>query len=225
MKIQYYLIHNNDLIRKERMINEFIKAGINLDDIKWIIKPERNEITMEFINKFVAGGITKTNNRYINAQNELSLGVMICSFKHYLALNDIILNNYEYAVIMEDNMRFEGNVPETINKYIEQLNENYKDWDIIFDNEWSHYNEGEVKEGLLVYPKSLEISDKNHGGTRGACFYLLNLGCAKKLYDNYIPFNNAPDWYMNDLFRKLNIKCFWSEPSVVKVWEHISTAI
>ena len=56
-------------------------------------------------------------------------------------------------------------------------------------------------------------------------FYLLNLGCAKKLYDNYIPFNNAPDWYMNDLFRKLNIKCFWSEPSVVKVWEHISTAI
>ena len=86
MTIQYYLIHNNDLIRKERMINEFIKAGINLDDIKWIIKPERNEITMEFINKFVADGITKTNNRYINAQNELSIGVMICSFKHYLAL-------------------------------------------------------------------------------------------------------------------------------------------
>jgi hypothetical protein len=29
---------------------------------------------------------------------------------------------------------------------------------------------------------------------------------------------------MNDLFRKLNIKSFWAEPSISNVFPHISTA-
>lgn len=225
MKIQYYLIHNNDINRKERMINEFKKANINLDDVIWILKPERNDITREFIENVVAEGITKTCGIDTYAQYQLSIGGIICSYKHYLALNDIINNNYEYAVIMEDNMRFEGDVSKTINEYIEELNRIDEKWDILFDNEWKKYDEQELKEGVRVYLKSNEITDKCHGGTRLAQFYLLNLNCAKKLYDNYIPFNNAPDWLMNDLFRKLNIRSYWSEPCIVKIWEHVSTII
>jgi hypothetical protein len=42
--------------------------------------------------------------------------------------------------------------------------------------------------------------------------------------ENYIPFNNSPDWWMNDLFRKLNIKSFWVEPTNVYVHHgHVST--
>ena len=85
-------------------------------------------------------------------------------------------------------------------------------------------NEVEVKDSIFVYPKSNEITKYCHGSTRLAQFYIINNKCAKKLYDNYIPFNNAPDWWMNDLFRKLNIKSFWSEPSISNIFPHVSTA-
>ena len=35
--------------------------------------------------------------------------------------------------------------------------------------------------------------------------------------------NNASDWWTNDLFRKLEIKSFWSEPSISDVFPHVST--
>ena len=85
-------------------------------------------------------------------------------------------------------------------------------------------NEAEVKQGVYVYPKSNYITNYCHGGTRLAQFYIVTNKCARKMYNDYIPFNNAPDWWMNDLFRKLNIKSFWSEPSISDVYPHISTA-
>jgi hypothetical protein len=86
------------------------------------------------------------------------------------------------------------------------------------------YIENPIKEGLFVYPKTNEITSQCHGGTKAATFYLIKNECAKKLIEHYIPFNNAPDWWMNYLFRKLNIRSFWVEPSVVYVQpNHIST--
>jgi hypothetical protein len=78
--------------------------------------------------------------------------------------------------------------------------------------------------GQLVYPKSNVLDNVSFGGTKCACFYVLTLACAKKLLEHYIPFNNAPDWWMNDLFRLINIKSFWAEPSNVGYWQHTSTA-
>jgi len=225
MKIQYYLIHNNEPLRRERLIKNLNISGIDPNNVKWIIKPERNEITRDFINKYVKEGVSITNDRLIHAQYDLSIGVIICTYKHYLCLEDIINNNYDYGVIMEDNMIIDGNLPLTIDKYINELNLYHNDWDILFDNDWCKYEEGKLEEGKFVYLKSNNITQKNHGGSRLAQFYLLNKKCAKKLYDNYIPFNNAPDWYMNDLFRELDIKSYWSEPSIIKKWEHISTAV
>jgi GR25 family glycosyltransferase involved in LPS biosynthesis len=227
MKVQYYLVHNNDPVRRNRMEKQFKQANLKNDQVKWIIQPERHEITLDFINQYVAEGITKTNNRYIVAQQELGIGAMICTYKHYLAIQDIVINQYEYGVVMEDNMTINGDIPTTVGKYIEQLNTHYEDWDILFDNEWHdepvRYTEQPLQEGMVVYPKSIEIGEHNHGGTKTAVFYVLNLKCAQKLYEHYIPFNNSPDWWMNDLFRKLNIKAFWSEPCIIKKWNHTST--
>lgn len=158
-------------------------------------------------------------------KNSLSLGVASCSYKHYLSLKDIADSDSEYGVIMEDNIYFIDNIPERISEYIKQLNELYPDWDIIFDSGWATYNECDIIPGCLVYPKNIEINNNNnHGGTRCAHMYLITKKCAKKLSENYLPFNHAPDWYMNDLFRKLNIKSFWGEPSIAQVFPHKSTA-
>ena len=72
-------------------------------------------------------------------------------------------------------------------------------WDVKSMNQ-----EEKVTDEKIVYKKSNEITKFCHGGSRVAQFYFLNLNCAKKLYENYLPFDNAPDWWMNSLFRKLN---------------------
>jgi GR25 family glycosyltransferase involved in LPS biosynthesis len=228
MNIQYYLIHGIDKQRGPRMMEEFNKWGLDNNKIKWVLEPNKDKIT-DFMrkqllnqNKSTSCGIS-----FNPGCNNIGNGKISCTYKHFLCLKDIIENNYDYGIIMEDNQFFCHNIPQTFKKYINQLNEMYPDWDIIFDTKWKKVqdiNEVEIKNGIFVYPKSNEITKYCHGGTRLAQFYIITNKCAKKLYDNYIPFNNAPDWWMNDLFRKLNIKSFWSEPSISDVFPHISTA-
>jgi len=221
--IKYYLIHNLDVDRKKTMINEFTKWGFDLSNIKWIEHPNKNEITEDMINQLTIQEPSYTSDRLVYPSRiVLRKGLISCTYKHYLCLKDIIENNYEYAVIMEDNIYFVDNIPNLINKYIEQL-DTYGDWDILFDCDWTTYQEGPTKPDLLVYPKTNEITHQCHGGSKAASFYLITNKCAKKLYEHYIPFNNSPDWWMNDLFRKLNIKSFWVEPSVALVRPHISS--
>jgi GR25 family glycosyltransferase involved in LPS biosynthesis len=223
--MKYYLIHGVDKMRESRMINEFLNANIPLDDVCWIRCHNKDTLTYDFVKQLLIQTESNTCGIPVAAGcPTLRPGQISCTFKHYLALEDMVKNNYPYAVIMEDNIFFNGNVPERINIYIQQLNNFYPDWDILFDTNWKTYAEGPIINGLFVYPKSNEINQFGHGGSRCAQFYLLTLNCSKKLYKNYIPFNNSPDWWMNDLFRKLNIKSFWAEPSIADVFPHVSTA-
>ncbi len=208
MKVKYYIIHNLDPKRKEKMDNLIEKYGIPEDDIRWVLHPNKNEVTLQMREKYVQQGITTTCGNLIYYLKD---GYVCCSIKHYLALKDIVENEYEYAVIIEDGIGgFVNNVPDTVEKYLSQLPE---DWDILFDTNWCPYIEGEVKEDKVVYRKSNEMTNQCHGGSKLAQFYLLNLRSARKMYENYIPFNNAPDWWMNDLFRKLDFKSYWAEPA------------
>ena len=228
MNNQYYLIHGVDKQRGPRMISEFEKWGLDNNKVKWILEPNKDKITAIMRNKLLIQ--SQSSSCGINVSPScpnVGNGKISCTFKHYLCLKDIVENNYEYGIIMEDNQFFCSNISKTVEKYINQLNEMYPDWDIIFDTKWKKVkdiNEVEVKDGIYVYPKSNEITKYCHGGTRLAQFYIVTNKCARKMYENYIPFNNAPDWWMNDLFRKLNIKSFWSEPSISDVFPHISTA-
>jgi GR25 family glycosyltransferase involved in LPS biosynthesis len=201
------------------MEDEFRRNNLDNTKIKWILKPEKNDITDEVKKQVLKPGISECNYNMIDAYN-LPSGVIVCTLKHYAALKDIVDNGYDYAVIMEDNMQFKGDVSKAVEIYIEQLNRLYPDWDIIFDRDGCNYTEQLLKEGQLVYAKNIERA----GAAKCAQFYLLTKNCAKKMFENYIPFNQAPDDFMNDLFRKLDIKVFWAEPSNVTSWYHISTA-
>ena len=123
---------------------------------------------------------------------------------------------------MEDNIGgFYENIPNRLEKYLNMMD---NDWDIIFDSVWGDYaqmNEEEISQNKLVYRKSNEITKNNegkiisHGSTRAAQFYLINKKAAKKLYDNFLPFNHSADMWMNEVIRKTNLKVYWSEPSIV----------
>jgi len=211
MKVQYYIIHNGETTRRDTLIRLLTKNGGDMNDVKWVLHPNKGEISDELANKLTSKYLKK--------------GYISCSYKHFLSLKDIVENNYEYSVIMEDNIGdVFANIPDCLELYLKQLP---NDWDILFDTTWCSYKticEEEVIFDKVVYKKSNEITKFCHGGTRIAHFYFLNLKCAKKLYDNYLPFDNAPDWWMNTLFRKLNINSYWSEPGNIACRQnHVSS--
>jgi len=223
--VNLYLIHGVDKSRGPRMIEEFKKARIDPSNIKWVVHPNKNELPEELIKQITVQTPSYSNKTMYVAPGSLPRGVISCTFKHYLCLKDIVENKHEYAVIMEDNMKFADGIDMTqrIQEYIGQLNTIYPDWDVCFDLNFMKSAHKKVP-GIYVYPKTNEITELNHGGTRCAQFYLIRYKCAKALYENYLPFNAPPDHWMNDLFRKLNIQSFWTDPPGVEPWDHESSA-
>lgn len=206
-RIKYYIIHNLDPARKMKMDNLIQNYNIPEEDVCWVLRPNKDEITPEIREQYVQKGTTFSCGVPISYLKD---GYVCVTFKHYLALQDIVKNKHPYAVIMEDDTGgFVESIPERLNKYLSQLPE---DWDILFDNNWCEYIEGETIPEQYVYKKNNAITPQCHGGTKLASFYFLTLKCAEKLYEHYVPFNNAPDWWMNDLFRKLDIQSYWAEP-------------
>ncbi len=207
---KFYVIHNLDKQRYDNMINLFSKYGINISDVTFINHPNKDELTYKIKKNTVQKG------------SKIKDGWISCSYKHYLALEQIVKNKDELAVIMEDNIGdFYENVMDRLSKYLEELPNN---WDVLYDSVWEEYsnmNEEEVSSNKLVYKKSNGITRNrdgkiiSHGGTRAAQFYLVNKKSAKKMYDNFLPFNHSADMWMNEVLRKANLKSFWSEPSLV----------
>lgn len=212
MKIKYYLISGVDRTRDQFMIDQFNKAKIDQEDVVWIKKPNKNDLTPELIKQI----FKKTN-------HNLKLGQISCTYKHYLALKNIVDNEIDLAVIMEDNIEFRTqNFPERLNKYIEQLP---PDWDILFEGDTLKYIEQRRKKELLVYKKYNKVTRQCAGGTNAANCYILSLKTAKQFYDNFLPFYNVIDHYMNDLLRKYNINSYWAVPPVVHRIRRKSTAL
>ncbi len=213
--MKYYLIYGVDPQREQRMINEFIKAEIPQEDVTWIRHPNKDELDEEFLKKYTDSSVYP-----------LKPGQISCTYKHYLCLKDIVEKELEYAVIIEDNVQFLGTVPDKLDTYINQLNTMYPDWDICFDLKYHNFRiEQQAESNVYVYPKTNEITEQCHGATKCAAFYLIRLKCAKTLLEHYVPFQYAPDFWMNHLFRKLNVKSFWTYPENVEFWPHVSTAI
>jgi len=211
-KIKFYLIHGVDPSRKDRMISEFNKANVPLDNITWILHPNKDELSDE-LKKSICSSDSST---------KITDGMISCSYKHYLALKDFCENDHDYAVIFEDNIFFTNrNVLSRIELYIEQLNKLYTDWDILFDSNYLKYSEQQLLPDLFVYPKNVS----NDGGSRLAQCYLLSKKCARKYVEHYLPFDNPPDFWMNHLNKTLGINVFWSEPPVSNTFPHTSTVL
>ena len=120
--VNYYLIHGLDKNREKIMMNEFKKWEFDLNKITWILHPNKNEITDEFIDSIIIKEPSYSSGVFIPpTRTKNAKGLVCCTYKHYLALKDIVENNYEYGVIIEDNICFKGKIPELINVYIKHI--------------------------------------------------------------------------------------------------------
>jgi len=226
-EIQYYLIHGPDGSRKQRMIDEFAKWGLDNNEVKWILTPNKADIDDEFRKNVLCQEESSDGVNVIPAGcDNVTNGQVSCTYKHYLCIKDIVENGHEYGIIMEDNIFFTKDIPTAVENYMNQLRKYYPDWDVVFDSKWRSYlniDEGGTMDHIHVYPKYNEITARSFGSSRLAGFYIITNKCATELYKHYIPFNHSPDWWMNILFRKLDTDVYWTEPAFTNEYPHVST--
>ena len=205
--IHYYLIHGIDGSRKSFMEQQFQQHGIHEKDVTWITYPNKNDP--------LPNVCTDVN---------LPKGMISCTYKHYLALKDVVEKGYEYAVIMEDNIEFHSNVPNALNKYMEDLP---ADWDCLFDSDFCNLKAmTDIKPDMSVYKqpygvhqdvlyftkKERIVRREKRGVSKGAHFIFLTNKAAKQLYESFLPFHVTSDHHYNVLCEKLNLNVYWSEP-------------
>jgi GR25 family glycosyltransferase involved in LPS biosynthesis len=227
MNIHHYIVSGPDETREPYLREYFNKFGLDDKDITWLKGNNKNDLTDEFINT-----ICDTHNNQL--ERKITKGEISCTYKHYLALQDIVQNEREYAVIMEDDVNFKDYIQSRLNSYLEELNTYYPNWNVLFDGDINTYygKTGEYDEDMIleykkVYNKTTKdrsAEKKLHGATRGANYYLINLKTAKMLLDNFLPFDRVIDHYYNKMFRDFNLKIYWAIPPFVHKLRRQSTA-
>jgi GR25 family glycosyltransferase involved in LPS biosynthesis len=196
------VIHYDKLVeRKKHMLEQLKKYNLECDFISnW----GKDKLTLQDKKKFI--NLT---------DSEISLTL------HHFECYKQISENYDYAIIFEDDVLLGNNFKETIEKYISQLQE---DWDMLFFGEGHevHIPNYRLKNDINVYKKMTSLNNKIpgsiNGSTRCADSYIVSKKCAKKIYEivsrpNYIvtmPLDHLLN-YINDN-NKFNI--YWAEPTI-----------
>lgn len=204
--MKFYLIHGLDRKRRIFMQAQLRHSEIPASDVTWINHPNKDDT--------LPTGIV--------SNPSLTIGQVAITYKHYLALKDIVEKNLPAAVIMEDNIEFLSNVPERLSQYLTQLPEN---WDCMFDSDFFdwHYSEGPVESGKLIYKKSNEKTQQCGGASKGAHFLVVSAKGAQLLLKNFLPFSDVSDHHYNFLAKKLNLNCYWAEPPNIHKIQRQST--
>jgi GR25 family glycosyltransferase involved in LPS biosynthesis len=200
MKI--FVLHYSKLVdRKKHILEQFNKQGI---------------IDYEFIEKYDKDQITDYESNLFDTNYKKS--TMSLHLKHNYVYN-IIAENYERALIFEDDVILCDNFIEKLNNYITQLPENF-DMLFIGDGCNLHIEKNKLISNRNIYEKCLyPTSWGGDGATRCCDSYIISKNCAKKLCEkinNLEDKINLPiDWWLNVAARENNFKVYWAEPTIV----------
>ena len=200
--IKIFVLHYSKLVdRKKYILEQFIKHNI---------------INFEFIEKYDKDEITDSESIIFNKTYKKS--TMSLHLKHNYVYN-IIAENYDNALIFEDDAILSDNFVDKLNNYMYQLPE---DWDMLFIGNGCnlHIEKHNIKPDINIYKKCLYPTQwGGDGATRCTDSYLVNKKCAKKLceYINELTYkiDNNIDWWLNIASRDNNLNVYWAEPTIV----------
>jgi glycosyl transferase family 25 len=199
MKI--FVLHYSKLVdRKNYILEQFNKQGI---------------IDYEFIEKYDKNEITDYESNLFDINYEKS--TMSLHLKHNYVYN-IIAENYERALIFEDDVILCDNFIDKLNNYITQLPENF-DMLFIGDGCNLHIEKHKLIPNKNIYEKCLYPTSWGGDGASKCCdSYIISKKCANKLCE-YIKKSdkiNLPiDWWLNVASRDNDFKVYWAEPTIV----------
>ena len=202
MKI--FVLHYSKLVdRKKYILEQFNKENI---------------IDYEFIEKYDKDEITDYESNIFDINYKKS--TMSLHLKHNYVYNLIANNNdYDYALIFEDDVILCDNFIEKLNSYMTQLPENF-DMLFIGDGCNLHIESHRLIPNKNIYEKcSYPTGSGGDGVSRCSDSYIISKKCATKMceYINSLKSKiNLPiDWWLNVASRDNNFKVYWAEPTIV----------
>jgi glycosyl transferase family 25 len=200
-----YVIHYTPLKeRKTFLLNELNKHSLNY---YFIEDYDREKLS--------------NNDLKIFDTNKVKLSICSNISKHIHSYQKILNNNYEYSLILEDDVILDNKFTGKLQKGLQQLP---NDYDMLFIGNGCnlHIEPSKIEQTKLIYKKCREPTKwGGNGGTRCTDSYLVSKKCAKKL-TNYISqlkektIKKNSDFWLNQVIRELKLNIYWMEPTIVK---------
>lgn len=210
MDIKIFVIHYKKLTeRKTFIIEQFTKFNLNNYEFVSIDRDKINNYDLSiFSNKF-----NRTDNTH-------SVAILL---SHIYAITEI-KNNYDKAIIFEDDVIFSDDFSEKLEKTLKELPSTF---DMVFlgDGCNLHIPSQFITSNKLLYRKCVEPTDWGGDGiTRCVDSYIVSKKCATTI-SNYIdeivkknPYKKIEcnsDWWFNIVGRDCNLEVYWVEPTFV----------
>ena len=213
MSIKIFIIHYTPLKERFTIMNNQLKKENT--SYEFIIEQDREKMTEKELSIF---DIEKVK-------------LSMCSniSKHILSYHKIVNSDYNYNLILEDDVIILDNFKENLNKY---LNELPKDFDMLFIGNGCNLH---IKKELLKNNKHIYLKDNKSfkqgardatrncdGSSRCSDSYIISKKCCIKIIEHVKNINESSDiinvnsdWWLNKLIRLYDFKVYWAEPTIV----------
>ena len=200
-KLKIFVIHYKKLVdRKNHIIKQFEMR--NIKDYEFV-EIDRDELYNENIEMF---------------EENFNKSQIAIALSHFYAYTQIS-KKYDNGLIFEDDAILSDNFNEMLDKYINQLPEDY-DMLFIGDGCNLHIEKDKLIDNTYIYKKCLYPTTWGGDGA-GRCTdsYLVNKKCAINMckYIEHLNYKiNLPvDWWLNVAARDNDFKVYWAEPTIV----------
>ena len=177
-----------------------------------LIQLKNNNIEAEFISNYGKENLIQSDkDKFIN----LTLSEISIFLHHIECYKKIVENEYDYALILEDDTLFNNNFSLKLKEYMNHLP---PDWDVLYIGDGCGKH---ISPNILKKCKNCRICRKNED--KCAVSYLISKKTANLIYtifktkvNNNNKIDLAVDMWVNRLYQKMPfLKIFWAEPTIV----------
>jgi glycosyl transferase, family 25 len=144
----------------------------------------------------------------------LTDGVLSCTLNHIIAYEKIVQKKQSYAIVMENDPCFLGDIYQNLLELKDELNVLDKGFIISLENSTLRFpSYWQIKKNKSLY-------QANRGRMAGA--YLIDFEAAQNIL-NDLKINKCHtviDWWHNSLFERQIVKSFWVHPPIIEQCSH-----
>ena len=184
-----FVCHHRPLAgRKKELQKFFIKNNI---DVEWVESYLPNEIGDEY-------------QRVVGKINDSEISIYL---KHEHCLKEQVKNNFDYALILEDDV----DLPDNFNDYLRNCMNEFVSYQPKLDGlmlgSCCGIRSDDITDDKLIYYKEGQL-------TRCAHAMVFTLNAAKQIIKNLNIINYPVDHKLNYIIKKENLKIGWLEPAI-----------
>lgn len=201
-----YIAHYAKLIeRKQNLISQL--KNINLNCSWFEMEPTQNDVIKLYDKNLWTPRMVEMKTDFIE-ERELKKSEISLEFKHIKIYEDIILNNFDSALILEDDVILDSDF---INKFNFNIIHTPKDWDVIFIGNGCdlHIPVEQQKPHTVAYKKE-------HPASKCTDSYIIKRTAVEKILKTIIPFCFPIDFELNYQMFINDLNVYWWEPTIVK---------